>query len=83
MLASEWRSEGRADGFQVILRGDQQAAQGIRGSSGGEAYHMVTHSNEEVKEQCTALLHLELHGAALLEVVTAADDESKVLGSKL
>ena len=44
---------------------------------------MVTHSDEEVKEQGAALLHFELHGAALLEIIAAADDECEVLSSKL
>ncbi len=44
---------------------------------------MVTHSDEEVKEQGAALFHLELHGAAFLEVVAAANDESEILSSKL
>ena len=44
---------------------------------------MVTHGDEEVEEQGAALLHLQLHGAAFLEVLTAANDEGEVLGSKL
>lgn len=46
-------------------------------------YHMITHCNKEVKEQSAPLLHLELHGAALLEVVAAADDEREILCSEL
>ena len=45
---------------------------------------MVTHSDEEVEEQSgAALLHLDLHSAALLEVVAAADDEREILSSEL
>lgn len=45
-------------------------------------YHVVAHSNEEVEEELTTLLHFVLHGAASLEVVAAADDESKKVATK-
>lgn len=48
-----------------------------------KVYHMITHGNEKVEEQGATLLHLDLHRAALLEVVAATDDEGEILGSKL
>ena len=44
---------------------------------------MVTHSDEEVKEHLTTLLHLRLHCATSLEGGTTADDESEVVSTKL
>lgn len=44
---------------------------------------MITHGNEQVKEQGATLFHLKLHGTALLKVVAAADDECEILSSKL
>ena len=44
---------------------------------------MITHGNKQVEEQRATLLHFELHGAAFLEVIAAADDEGEILSSKL
>lgn len=44
---------------------------------------MVTHCDEEVEEQFSTLLHLDLHGAATLECVSAADDEREVVSAEL
>lgn len=44
---------------------------------------MVAHSDEEIEEEFPTLLHLDLHGAATLERVPAADDEGEVVGTKL
>lgn len=44
---------------------------------------MIAHGDEEVKEQGATLFHFHLHGAALLEVVAAADDQSEILSTKL
>jgi hypothetical protein len=44
---------------------------------------VIAHRDEEVEEQFATLLHLDLHGATSLEGVSAADDESEVMGPKL
>lgn len=45
---------------------------------------MVAEGDEEVEEQlATSVEHLGLHGAAALEGVAAADDESKEVGAEL
>jgi hypothetical protein len=44
---------------------------------------MVAHGDEEIEEELPTLLHLDLHGAAALECVPAADDEGEVVGAKL
>ncbi len=44
---------------------------------------MVAHSDKQIKEQSSTLLHLHLHGATSLESAPAPDDESKVVCSKL
>lgn len=44
---------------------------------------MVAKCDEEVeKELAAAIVHLELHRAALLECRTAADDECQVVGTQ-
>ena len=54
-----------------------------RGDLHVEAYHMVTHSDEEVKEHLATSLHLNSHRAASLESVAAANDEGEVVSPKL
>ena len=44
---------------------------------------MVAHSDEEIEEEFPTLLHLDLHGAATLERVPAADDEGEVVCTEL
>ena len=45
---------------------------------------MIYHRNEKIEEERRAArLHLHLHCAAALEGVAAADDESKIMCSKL
>lgn len=44
---------------------------------------MITHSDEQIKEQFPPLFHLQLHGATPLESVPASDDESEVVCSQL
>lgn len=44
---------------------------------------MLTHGDEEVEEEPAALLHLGLHGRALLEVVPVADDDSEVMAAEV
>ncbi len=48
-----------------------------------ETYDMIAHSNEQVEEQSSTFFHLHLHGATPLESISAADDESQVVGSQL
>lgn len=45
--------------------------------------HVIYHGNEQVEEQLTAVFHLVLHRAAALEGVARADDERKVVRTKL
>lgn len=42
---------------------------------------MATHGDEKVKEDLATLLHLGLHRRALLEIVTIANDDRKVMTS--
>ena len=45
---------------------------------------MIAERDEEVEEELrVAVEHLELHGAAALERVAAADDESQIVGAQL
>lgn len=44
---------------------------------------MVRHGDEQIKEELPAGLHLHLHGAAVLECATAADDQGEVVGAQL
>jgi hypothetical protein len=44
---------------------------------------VVDHGNEKVKEEFTAIFHFALHGAAALERLAGADDESKVVRTEL
>lgn len=45
---------------------------------------MVAQRDKEVKEQLRAtMVHLQLHGAAALEGAAAADDQGKIVCSKL
>ena len=44
---------------------------------------MITHSDKEIEEHLATLFHLDLHRAATLEGAAAADDESKVVSTKL
>lgn len=44
-------------------------------------YHMVTHGNEQIKEQFSSLLHFHLHSTASLERITAADDQGEIVGA--
>jgi hypothetical protein len=43
---------------------------------------MITHGDEEIEEELSALLHLLRHSSAPLEGVAAADDESQVVTTK-
>jgi len=46
--------------------------------------HVVAQSDEQIKEQLrTAVEHLQLHGAAALESVAAADDEREIVRTQL
>ena len=45
---------------------------------------MIDHSDEEIEEQrCPTRLHLQLHRAAALERVAAANDEGEIVRSHL
>jgi hypothetical protein len=79
-LASEWRP---GDSPQVILLNVSHYPYRAESISGGKTYHMITHSDKQIKEQFPALLHLQLHGATPLERVPAPDDQSEVVGSQL
>jgi hypothetical protein len=46
-----------------------------------EAYHVVDHGNEEVKEQSASTLHFHLHGARTFERVATADDQGEIVCS--
>lgn len=46
-------------------------------------YHVITHGDEQVKKQGTAILHFSLHGAAALEGPAAADDKRQVVRPQL
>ena len=43
---------------------------------------MVAHGHEQVKEQFAAHLHLQLHGTATLESVSAANNKSEVMSAE-
>lgn len=50
----------------------------------GDVVHVVAEGDKEVKEQLAASVeHLGLHGAAALEGIAAADDESEKVCAEL
>ena len=52
--------------------------------SRGDVVDMIAESDEQVEEEgSSAVVHLQLHGAAALEGAPAADDEGEVVGAQL
>lgn len=50
----------------------------------GNIINVVAKSNEKIKEELSsAIVHLELHGAAPLEGAAGADDKGEIVSSKL
>ena len=48
-----------------------------------EVIHVIDHRDEQVEEQLAAILHLVLHRPTAFESVSAADDQSEIVGSQL
>jgi hypothetical protein len=65
-----------------MIRNRKVRRQDLRNAS--DVVNVIAQRDEQVEEQLRATgHHLHLHGAAALESSTAADDESKVVGSQL
>ncbi len=63
------------------LRGKDDAVDSL---CGRDVIDVIAQGHEEIKEELrTAVVHLQLHGAAPLEGASAANDESEVVGPQL
>jgi hypothetical protein len=82
------QAEMRRNEAKRSCRSDKFRQRGAHGSLARRplrrhVIHVVDHGNKQVEEEFTAVFHFALHGAAALEGLAGADDESKVVRAEL